>query len=593
MCGLCGEITFDGSLADTTAVDRMVECLVPRGPDGQGAHAAGRVALGHRRLSVIDLSPAGSQPMVDNELGLTAVFNGCIYDHRELRAELEGHGYRFFSTSDTEVILKGYHRWGPDVVSHLHGMFAFVIAERDTGRVVMARDRLGIKPLYLAESPGRLRFASSLPALVRAGGVDTSIDPVALHHYLSWHAVVPAPRTILSGVRKLPPATYRVIEPDGTSRDTKYWQPRYERRPEHSGWSPRDWEDAVEEALRVAVRRRLVSDVPVGVLLSGGLDSSLIVGLLAQEGQTGLATYSIGFEAAGGRVGDEFQYSDVIAERFGTDHHRIRVGADELAAALGHAIGAMSEPMVSHDVVAFDLLSERVSETIRVVQSGQGADEVFAGYHWYPPLAGVDRERAVETYARAFFDRDAAGVREVVADRYRTDGDPSLEFVRAHMSAPGAATAVDAALRLDSEVMLVDDPVKRVDNMSMAWGLEARVPFLDHDLVELAAACPPELKLAEDGKGVLKRIGRRIIPPEVIDRPKGYFPVPAITHLEGKVLEMVRDALTNESARSRHLFRRKYVDRLLADPNGELTPLRGNKLWQLGLLELWLQTHGS
>jgi asparagine synthase (glutamine-hydrolysing) len=586
MCGLCGEITFDGSPADTAAVDRMIQCLVPRGPDGQGSHAAGRIALGHRRLSIIDLSPAGSQPMVDNELGLTAVFNGCIYDYKELRAELEAHGYRFFSTSDTEVILKGYAHWGPDVVSHLHGMFAFVVTERDTGRVVMARDRLGIKPLYLAETPGRLRFASTLPALLRAGAVDTSIDPVALHHYLSWHAVVPAPRTILRGVRKLPPATYRVIEPDGTSRDTCYWQPRYERRPEHAGWSPRDWEDAVEEALRVAVRRRLVADVPVGVLLSGGLDSSLIVGLLAEEGQHGLATYSIGFEAAGGQTGDEFQYSDVIAERFATDHHRIRVGADELAAALGHAIGAMSEPMVSHDVVAFDLLSERVSQTIRVVQSGQGADEVFAGYHWYPPLAGLDREAAIATYAERFFDRDGAAMREIVADRYLVDGDPSREFVRAHMSAPGAETAVDAALRLDSEV-------KRVDNMSMAWGLEARVPFLDHDLVELAAACPPELKLAEDGKGVLKRIGRRIIPPEVIDRPKGYFPVPAITHLEGKVLDLVRDALTDDAARERGLFRPEYVQGLLTDPNGELTPLKGNKLWQLGLLELWLQSHGS
>ncbi len=592
MCGLSGEIRFDGSLADTTAVARMVECLVPRGPDGQGAWSNGRVAFGHRRLSVIDLSPAGSQPMVDNELGLTAVFNGCIYDYKELRAELEGHGYRFFSTSDTEVILKGYHHWGTAVVEHLHGMFAFVITERDTGRVVLARDRLGIKPLYLAETPGRLRFASSLPALVQAGDVDTSIDPVALHHYLSWHAVVPAPRTILNGVRKLPPATVRVIEADGTSREHRYWEARYERLPEHANWSARDWEDAIEEALRVAVRRRLVADIPVGVLLSGGLDSSLIVGLLAQEGQTGLATYSIGFEAVGGREGDEFVYSDVIAERFSTDHHRIRVASDELAAALGHAIGAMAEPMVSHDVVAFDLLSERVSQSIRVVQSGQGADEVFAGYHWYPPLQGVDRERAVETYAKAFFDRDAADMARLVADRYALDGDPSLEFVRRHMSAPHADTAVDAALRLDSEVMLVDDPVKRVDNMSMAWGLEARVPFLDHDLVELAAMCPPELKLADGGKGVLKAIGRRIIPPEVIDRPKGYFPVPAITHLEGKVLDLVRDALTDDAARERGLFRPEYVDRLLADPNGELTPLRGNKLWQLGLLELWLQAHG-
>jgi asparagine synthase (glutamine-hydrolysing) len=529
--------------------------------------------------------------MVDNELGLTAVFNGCIYDYQELRAELEGHGYRFFSHSDTEVILKGYHHWGTDVVSHLHGMFAFAIHERDTGRVVLARDRLGIKPLYLAETSTWLRFASTLPALLRAGDVDTSIDPVALHHYLTWHAVVPAPRTLLTGVRKLPPATVRVIEADGTSSEHRYWEARYERRAEYAGWSGRDWEDAIEEALRVAVRRRLVADIPVGVLLSGGLDSSLIVGMLAQEGQTGLATYSIGFEAVGGREGDEFQYSDVIAEHFATDHHRIRVGSDELAGALGHAIGAMSEPMVSHDVVAFDLLSERVSQSIKVVQSGQGADEVFAGYHWYPPLAGVDRKHAVGRYAGAFFDRDDAALRSVVSDRYACAGDPSLEFVRAHISAPGAETAVDAALRLDSEIMLVDDPVKRVDNMSMAWGLEARVPFLDHDLVELAAACPPELKLADGGKGVLKAIGRRIMPAQVIDRPKGYFPVPAITHLEGKVLDLVRDALSGEAARERGLFRPEYVRELLADPNGELTPLGGNKLWQLGLLELWLQTH--
>jgi asparagine synthase (glutamine-hydrolysing) len=248
--------------------------------------------------------------------------------------------------------------------------------------------------------------------------------------------------------------------------------------------------------------------------------------------------------------------------------------------------------MVSHDVVAFDLLSERVSESIRVVQSGQGADEVFAGYHWYPPLAGLDRTAGIAEYAKRFFDRDHAAMARLVSDRYALAEDPSMAFVRAHMSAPGAETSVDAGLRLDSEIMLVDDPVKRVDNMSMAWGLEARVPFLDHDLVELAAACPPELKLADGGKGVLKAIGRRIIPAEVIDRPKGYFPVPAITHLEGKVLGLVRDALTGGAARDRALFRPEYVQELLADPNGELTPLKGNKLWQLGLLELWLQTHG-
>src|SRR5437763_13265114 len=295
MCGLSGEITFDGSLADTAAVDRMVAAVVPRGPDGQGSWSAGRVAFGHRRLSVIDLSTAGGQPMVDNALGLTAVFNGCIYDYQELRAELEGHGHRFFSTSDTEVILKGYAQWGTDVVDHLHGMFAFVVHERDTGRVVLARDRLGIKPLYLAETPRRLRFASTLPALLAAGDVDTSIDPVALHHYLSWHAVVPAPHTILNGVRKLPPATLLVVEPDGARREVRYWEPRYERNPDDHDLDAAEWAAAVRDCLRKAVRRRMVADVPVGVLLSGGLDSSLIVGLLAEEGQSDLQTFSIGF----------------------------------------------------------------------------------------------------------------------------------------------------------------------------------------------------------------------------------------------------------------------------------------------------------
>jgi asparagine synthase (glutamine-hydrolysing) len=260
--------------------------------------------------------------------------------------------------------------------------------------------------------------------------------------------------------------------------------------------------------------------------------------------------------------------------------------------ALEDAVAAMSEPMVSHDAVAFHLLSAEVAKNVKVVQSGQGADEVFGGYHWYPPLAGVSREQALEVYSRAFFDRDHAGVNSIVTPRYAVDHDVSRQFVADHFNEPGAETAVDAALRLDTNVMLVDDPVKRVDNMTMAHGLEARVPFLDHELVELAAQCPPELKLANDGKGVLKEIGYRLLPREVIDRPKGYFPVPGITHLEGKVLDRVIDALHAPVARERGLFRDAYVDPLLADPNRELTPLRGNKLWQLGLLEMWLQAHG-
>lgn len=595
MCGLSGEYTFDNRPADLAAVSTMCDAMHARGPDDSGAYAHGSLALGHQRLSIIDLSPHGHQPMVDAELGLTIVFNGCIYNYRELREQLAAHGYRFFSASDTEVVVKAYHHWGESFVDHLVGMFALAVHERDSGRLVLARDRLGIKPLYLAETSDRLRFASTLPALARAGAadasLDTSIDPVALHHYLSWHAVVPAPHTILRGVRKLPPATVRVIEPDGSSRERVFWDPPFVRDPQRAAWSSTDWEEAVLESLRIAVRRRLVADVPVGVLLSGGVDSSLVVGLLAEEGQSGLNTFSIGFEAVGGEEGDEFKYSDIIAREYATEHHQIRIGQDLMLPALEDAIAAMSEPMVSHDAVGFFLLSKEVSKHVKVVQSGQGADEVFAGYHWYPPLHGAERGDAVQRYAAAFFDRDHAGMAEVVAPEYLTDGPASLDFVTAHMRRPGAETAVDAALRLDTQIMLTDDPVKRVDNMTMAWGLEARVPFLDHELVELAAHCPPELKLAQDGKGVLKEAARRVIPNAVIDRPKGYFPVPALKYLRGRYLDRVRDALHSAPARDRGLFRSEYVDRLLADPNGELTPLRGNRLWQLGLLEMWLQTH--
>ena len=565
--------------------------MADRGPDGAGIWSDGRVALGHRRLQIIDLSEAGAQPMVDAELGLTVVFNGCIYNYPELRRELQQAGFRFFSTSDTEVIAKAYKQWGDDFVDHLLGMFAICILERDSGRLVLVRDRLGIKPLYLTERAGALRFASTLPALLAGGGIDTEIDPVALHHYLTFHSIVPPPRTILRGISKLPPATMLTIDSHGRRTEREYWRPDLIRDPARTGWSERDWEDAVFDSLRTAVRRRLVADVPVGVLLSGGLDSSLIVGLLAEQGQHGLATFSIGFEAAGGEEGDEFKYSDLIAREFGTDHHQIRVATERMLPALPRAIAAMSEPMVSHDAVAFYLLSEEVAQHVKVVQSGQGADEVFAGYHWYPPMRGAGGD-AVGTYAAAFFDRDLEARNAALSPRYRLDRDVSRDFVEAHFGAPGAETAVDAALRLDSQIMLVDDPVKRVDNMTMAWGLEARVPFLDHELVELAAACPPELKLAQDGKGVLKEVGRRVIPDAVIDRPKGYFPVPALKHLQGPYLEFVTEALHAPAARERGLFAEAEVARLLADPNGNLTPLRGNPLWQLGLLELWLQGHG-
>lgn len=592
MCGIAGEFRFDGRPAEVTTMLDMARVLAPRGPDGWGVVGHGPLALAHRRLTIIDLSETGAQPMADPELGLTAVFNGCLYNYPELRDELRGHGYRFFSTSDTEVLLKAYHRWGIRCVERFKGMFAFAVSERSSGRLVLGRDRLGIKPLYLAQVPGALRFASSLPALLAGGDVSTEIDRVALHHYMSFHSVVPAPRTILQGIRKLPPSTVRTVHPDGSTEDWTYWVPTFARRAEDADLSSADWAEAALASLRTAVERRMVADVPVGVLLSGGIDSSIVVALLAERGQSDLKTFSIGFESEGGESGDEFAFSDLVAETYGTDHTRFTVPKAEMLPALDGAIAAMAEPMVSHDVVAFYLLSERVSQSIKVVQSGQGADEVLAGYDWYPPLADVPRDGALEAYRASFFDRSHAAVGEILADGMLVDDDVSSAFVADRFARAGADTAVDAALRLDTTVMLVDDPVKRVDNMTMAWGLEARVPFLDHDFVDTMGACPPELKLAEGGKGVLKAAARGVLPDEIIDRRKGYFPVPAIRRLSGPMLDTVTAALTDPVARARGVFDQRAVTAMLEDPNGGRTNLGANALWQVALLEMWFQSHG-
>jgi asparagine synthase (glutamine-hydrolysing) len=589
MCGICGEVTFNGSAAGG-CIAAMMERMHSRGPDAGGSFMQNRVAFGHRRLSIIDLAAASQQPMVDPLLGLAIVFNGCIYNYRELRGELVAKGYQFFSQGDTEVILKAYAEWGPRCVERFYGMFAFAIWERNTGRVVLARDRLGIKPLYYSESAGTFRFASTLPALLAAGGVDTTIDPAALHHYMSLHAVVPAPKTIFKGVKKLPAATIMIVEPDGRRREETYWQFEVCERSSDRAMTEAEWREAIRDSLGKAVERRRVADVPVGVLLSGGLDSSVIVALLAEQGQSDLRTFSVGFETVGEVQGDEFHYSDLIAQTFGTKHERIAVDTARAIYALPGTIAAMSEPMMSHDAVGFYLLSEEVSKHVKVAQSGQGADEIFGGYHWYPTL--MESNDPAADYARVYFDRDHDEMREALAPKLM-NGDYTTDFVEKFFDTCRSARPIDKTLQLDAQIMMVDDPVKRVDNMAMAWGLETRVPFLDHDVVELAARIPAELKVRDGGKYILKEACRGLVPDAVIDRPKGYFPVPALKYLRGPFYDFVHDVLDAPAARQRGLFNRAYVDRLLADPEGELTPKGHSKLWQIALLECWLQTQGA
>jgi len=589
MCGICGVVGLNGEAVSVRTVEKMTRVMKTRGPDACGMVAQNNRVLGHRRLKIIDLSEQAQQPMVDSSLGLSIVFNGAVYNYQTLKAELEEKGYRFFSSGDTEVILKAYHAWGKDCVKHFNGMFAFVIQHRDDGRVFAARDRLGIKPLYYVKTSKAFRFASTLTALIAGGDVDTDIDPVALNYYMTFHSVVPAPHTILNGVKKLPPASTLMIDANGQMKIDAYWDLQFISDESEQELGLDEWKDRIRWALREAVRRRLVADVPVGVLLSGGLDSSLVVGLLAELGQQDIRTFSIGFEDAGDEAGNEFAYSDMIADKFGTTHHKIEADAAHVLPTLTKCIHAMSEPMVSHDCIGFYMLSEKVAQHVKVVQSGQGADEIFGGYHWYPTL--MDSPDSLLGYAGAFFDRSFTEYAAAVDPGF-VDKDHSLEFVKRHFTAPGARSAVDKALRIDTTVMLVDDPVKRVDNMTMAWGLEARVPFLDHELVELAARVPAEYKIKSGGKHVLKEAARSVVPSEVIDRPKGYFPVPALKFLQGEYLDWVKEVFNSPESRQRRLFNPKYVAQIMADPDKHITQLKGSKLWQMTVLEHWLNVHG-
>jgi asparagine synthase (glutamine-hydrolysing) len=586
MCGIAGEFRFDGGAPDAAPMARMLAKLTRRGPDGEGQFAEGAVRLGHRRLAIIDLSPRSAQPMVDAATGTALVFNGTIYNYPELRAELIALGHVFHSDGDTEVILRAFMQWGEACVERLHGMFAFAIWNRET--LFLARDRLGIKPLYYSETGERFRFASTPQALLAAGGLDTSIDAVALHHLFTLHAVVPAPRTLYNGVRKLAPGTTLTVNARGELRHRRYWS-LHAQRPATSK-TEAEWHEAIHERLHQAVKKRIeIADVKVGVLLSGGLDSSLLVALLAEQGVPDLMTFSVGFEDQPEERGNEFEYSDPVAAMYGTRHHKYLIPNSEVLRRLPEAVDAMSEPMFAQDAVAFYLLAEQVSKTVKVVQSGQGADEIFGGYHWYPHMMRAND--AVTEYARVYFDRDHDEMRETLAPQLM-NGDYSRDFVEDFFARARSTRPIDQTLQLDTQIMLVDDPVKRVDNMTMAWGLEARVPFLDHELVELAARIPAELKVRDDGKYILKEAARKVVPAEVIDRPKGYFPVPALKYLRGPFLEFVRDILHAPQARARGLFKCDYVDRLLADPEGSLTPKGHSKLWQIAVLESWLQTHG-
>lgn len=595
MCGIAGELAIEshGLRASRSRVERMSREIARRGPDGQGLwggtdESCNRIVMSHRRLAILDLSEAGAQPMRDDEADLTIVFNGTIFNWRELRAQLAVLGHRFISCSDTEVLLRAWKQWGEQALDRLDGVFAFAVWDGRQQALFVARDRLGIKPVYYQCDGRFFRFCSTTRGLLASGAVDTSLDKAALAMHFSLHGVVPPPRTVLASVRKLAPGHLMRIDADARPSLRRWWT----MQPAEPAADAGEWRERTWELLVSAVRKRYeVSDTPVGVLLSGGLDSSLIVAVLAHLGHK-VKTYSIGFEDVSDEQGSEFYYSDQVVSRYGTDHCRWVMPNRDLLSRLGEVVDIMTEPMPAQDCAGFYLLSERVSADVKVVLSGQGADEVFAGYFWYPQMkaaVGSDWDR----FAQFYVDRSSEQYRELISEPFHAEPGCRSLFEQS-MGEAAAACGDDFVNRLlyfDMTTLITDDPVKRVDNMCLGFGLEARVPFLDAELVQGVCAMPSSLKLAQGGKGVLRDLARTLLPAEVIDRHKGYFPVPALKHIQGSFLDMILDTLGSRACRERGLYRRGAIDALARDPDqaGSYTPLQGNKLWHCALLEMWLQ----
>jgi len=610
MCGIAGILSLQGRPVWPEELRAMCAALVHRGPDDEGYYLGDGVGLGMRRLSIIDLE-TGRQPVRNEDGSIVAVFNGEIYNFATLRADLERRGHVFRSATDTEVIVHLYEERGEGCVEEMRGMFAFALWDAPRRRLLLARDRLGIKPLYYAESGGRLLFGSELKALLQLPELPRDLNWRAVGH-LFTSLSTPAAESILQGVRKLEPAHLLTASPGRAPRTKRYWEVTF--APER-GRSMEDFVDGLRERIEEAVRLHLASDVPLGAFLSGGLDSSSVVATMARVSSTPVRTFSIGFLEG---EYDELRHARRVAEQFGTEHHDLILEADVLE-ILDDLAWHLDEPFGDPSAIPTYMVSKLASEHVTVALSGDGGDELFAGYDKYRVEA---RERGLESLprpARAAVKALAACVPEGVKghnllnhvalawpDRYL---DASTLFTRAKqrkLFSPEAFALVSghdpwkeakellaragghwlsALQHLDLNAYLPLDILTKVDRMSMAHSLEVRVPLLDHKVVEFAATVPPELNLRFGAKSILKQAMRGILPDAIIDRPKHGFAIPLGSWFRGRLSGFVRDLLFSDSSRQRGIFDEAYVERLLRWHG------RGRnldfELWTLISFELW------
>ena len=584
MCGICGELRFNNTEITNVRIQEMLESIASRGPDNTGQYKDDNIFLGHKRLSVIDISSKSNQPMEENNLVI--VFNGVIFNYKELRNFLIKEGYKFSSDGDTEVILKCYEHYGEKLVHHLDGVFSFSIYDKQKNELFCARDRLGIKPFYYNYTQDIFSFSSNTKSLLK-NEEDISLDKASLHHQFTLHSVVPAPNTIISDIHKLEPGSYMKINSKGQISKHQYYS--FNNIGLNTRISEKEIINETEKLLLKAIEKRFyTADVDVGVLLSGGLDSSLIVAMAAKLDLSKVNTFSIGFPTIENEEGNEFYYSDKVSSRFKTNHHKYNISQKKLFESLDDVIKVMPEPMFSQDSAAFYLLAKEVSRKQKVVLSGQGADELFGGYFWYKKMYDAHGSD-IERFKQYYFDREHKNYCDILNKSFVSEDYTSALIHDLYENQPKDISFLDKTLRLDLSTLIIDDPVKRVDSMTMANGLETRVPFLDRDLVEFILSIPSYKKIENKGKYYLKKVAEKYLDKELIYRDKFYFPVPPLKIIQGQFYNYIKSILTSTACKERCLYNYEYLENILTNPNENFTKLNGNTLWHLGLLERWLQ----
>jgi asparagine synthase (glutamine-hydrolysing) len=618
MCGITGY--FDYGTPRPTApevLDAMVTTIYHRGPDDGGTFVDGGVGLGVRRLSIIDVE-GGHQPMTNADGRVTVVFNGEIYNYRELRQWLIGRGYRLRTNADTEVIPHLYEELGDDFVHRLRGMFGLALYDRARGRLLLVRDRIGIKPLYYRDDGRRVVFGSEIKAMLAHPDVEASPDLTAVSQFLSLK-YAPAPRTFFAGIKALPPGHLMTVDHTGVNVK-RYWDVSFARdgAAHDDAW----YGDRLRKMLRDAMSVHLRSDVPFGAFLSGGVDSSLVVALMTEMLDEPVRTFSIGFRS-GNDVYGELPYARLVAQHFRTDHHEIMLDAHDFVAMAPRAVWHLDQPIADEAVVPTLALSELAASKVKMVLGGEGGDELFAGYARYPgerfgPVAqrvpapvkhallrladrvpGRDRPKialyalaqptAVERMVNWFPLFNADMKAHLLASTFGGNGESPSDVFSAALHDTDASDPLHRMLYVDTKLWLVDDLLARGDKMAMAASLEMRVPLLDHELVEFVAAMPARMKLRGlQRKYLLKKVAGPLLPPEILARKKEGFPVPVGRWFRDEARDFVHDLLADSVVRRRGWFEPAAVRALLVEHDTQRAD-RTSMLWALAQLELWLQ----